>query len=101
AGGVGDDDGGTLVLVGAHDRLVEMIHVGGGGLRDEDVGVGHDDLGQFFAALGLAGDLLAVDGHLGVLAHEGGGGGLAAGVGIDLGVEDDDLDVHAAHEHAG
>ena len=43
---------------------------------------------------------LAVDAHLGVLAGEAGGRGLAAGVGVDLRVEHEDLDVHAAGEHA-
>ena len=39
---------------------------------------------------------LAVDAHLGVLAGEAARRGLAAGVGINLGVEHEHLDVHAA-----
>ena len=66
-------------VVGAH-----------GDLRHIDVAVAHGDAGQILLL-----DRLAGGGELRHSAGGGGLGGLSAGVGVDLGVEDQDVDVLA------
>ena len=63
-------------------------------LRDIDVAVGHRDLGQ---GLGLY--LLACCRKLRYLTDVGGLGGLAAGIGVDLGVEYEDVYILAGGEN--
>ena len=66
-----------LSLVGAHCDL-----------RDVDVAIGHGDLGK---ALLLG--LLTGSRELSDLTDVGSLGGLSAGVGVDLGIEDEDVDI--------
>src|SRR5208337_247293 len=73
---------------------------GGGGLGNESGGMHHTDGPELLALFLLAFNLRAVGGHLRVLAGVRAGGRLAAGVGIDLRVEDEDFDVHARGQHA-
>lgn len=100
AGGIDADHRRAAEFVRFHDRPVEMVDVRGGGLGYVHIGVHHGDLGQLFAALALAQVDLAEGAHLGALAGEGGGGTLAAGVGIDLRIQHQHFDVHAAGQHA-
>ena len=94
AGGVADDQGRAVVGLGLGNSLDGLVGIGAHShLGHIDVAVAHSDLGE---ALLL--DLLAGRGELGHLADVGGLGGLAAGVGIDLGVEDEDVDVVAGGE---
>ena len=65
-------------------------------LSDERARVHHRDLGDFLAALLLAGDCLAVNAHLRVLAGVARCRSLAARVGINLRIEHEHLDIHAA-----
>ena len=66
-----------LSLVGAHRDL-----------RDVDVAIGHGDLGK---ALLLG--LLTGSRELSDLTDVGSLGGLSAGVGVNLGIEDEDVDI--------
>src|SRR5690606_17923162 len=77
-------------------RPIEMVRMRAGGLRDERMRMHHGDLCDLFAPLLLAVDRLAMDTHLRVLAGEGAGRRLAAGVAIDLRIQDKDLHMHAA-----
>ena len=95
AGGVAIDDGGAVEFEGTKHGFVEVVGVGAGGLSDVGVGMHHGDLGDFFAAFLFAVDRFAMDAHFCVLTSEGTGGGLPAGVGIDLGVEHENFDVEA------
>ena len=80
---------GPSIGLGFGERLDALVHVGAHGHRgDVDVAVAHGHLAEV-----LLGRLLAGGGELGHRAGRGGLGGLAAGVGIDLGVEDEDVDV--------
>ena len=84
-----------MVGLGLVDGLDGLRRVGAHGhLRHVDVAVVH---GQLRERLLL--DVLAVGGELRHLAQVGGLGGLTAGVGVDLGVKDKDVDVGAGGEH--
>ena len=89
AGTVADDEGGTVVGLGLVYGLERLGRIGtDGDLCDVDVTVGHRDFGE---ALLL--DVLAGCCELRDLAETGCLRGLAARVGVDLGVEDEDVDV--------
>ena len=91
AGSVADNQGGTVILLGLADGGEGLVGVGAHGhLGHVDVAVLHGDLRQ-----ALLGHRFARGGKLGHLADVGGLGGLAAGVGVDLGVKDEDVDVFA------
>ena len=91
AGAVADDEGRAVVGLGLVNGLEGLSRVGAhGDLRHVDVAVAHGDLGQ-----GLLLGHLTGSGELSDLAQVRGLGGLAAGVGVDLGVEDEDVDVVA------
>jgi len=95
AGGVADYDGGAVIGLSLADSLEGLGRVGAhGDLRHIDVAVGHGHLGQ---RLGL--DLLAGRCELADLADIGGLGSLSAGVGVNFGVEHEDVDVLAGGEH--
>ena len=89
AGGVGDDEGGAVVALGLPQGFEGLGGVGADGhLGHVDVAVGHGDLGQILFVGGFA-----PGGELGHRTGGGGFGGLAAGVGIHLGVKDQDVEV--------
>src|SRR5471030_1626576 len=81
AGGEHIDNRRPRVLIGFHHGFVEMVHVSASGLGDVDILVHHADAGELLAVFLLARNGGAVVAHLGVLALEGTGGSLAAGVG--------------------
>ena len=94
AGSVGDDEGRAGIGFRLGDGLDGLRRVGAhGDLGDVNVAVGHGDLRQ---ALGL--DLLAGSRELRDLADVGGLGGLSAGVGVNLGVEDEDVHIFTGSE---
>ena len=73
------------------DGLESLSRVGAhGNLRHVDVTIAHSDLGQRLLLGHLAGS-----GELSNLAQVRSLGGLTASVGVDLGVEDEDVDVVA------
>ena len=95
AGRVTDDDGRTLVGLSLLDGLDQLIGIGAhGALGHIDVIVGHHQHAKVFL-LGL----LAAGLELGNSTHRRGLGGLAAGVGVDLGVHQQDIHVLAHGEH--
>src|SRR5476649_1530397 len=100
AGGKHIDNRRPRVLIGFHHGFVEMVHVGASGLGDVDIFMHHADAGELLAVFLLARNGGAVVAHLGVLALERTGGSLAAGVGINLRIEDQHLDVRARRHHA-
>ena len=73
--------------------------VGGGGRADEDTRVEGRQQAEFLAGLLLAAVRRAVTGEVGVLAGEAGRRGLAAGIGVAAGVEDERLDRGAAGQY--
>src|SRR5439155_26646942 len=79
----------------------EVVGMGAGGLRDVDVLMHHADVGDLLAVFLFAEDGGPMSAHLSVLASEGAGRGLAAGVGIYLRIEHDHFDIHAGGQHAG
>ena len=94
AGGVADDEGGAVIGLGLGDGLDGLGGVGAhGDLGHVHIAVGHGDLGQ-----GLLLHFLTGSGELGHLADVGSLGSLAAGVGVDLGVEDEDVDILAGSQ---
>ena len=99
AGGVGDDDGRAREGVGLGDRPVEVVDVGRRGLGDVDVAVGGEDAAELLARLGPAVEDRSEGRQLRDLAAERCGRGLAAGIRVDLRVEDEDLDVGARGDH--
>ena len=89
AGAVADDQGRAVVGLGLLDGLQGLRRVGThGNLGDVDVAVGHGDLGEGLLLGHLAGGSKLRD-----LAEVRGLGGLATRVGVDLGVEDEDVNV--------
>ena len=81
--------------LGLLDGLDELVGIGAhGALGDVHVVVGHHQHTKVFL-LGL----LAAGLELGNSAHRRGLGGLSAGVGVDLGVHQQDVDVLAHGEH--
>ena len=95
-GGEDADQRWPFIFVGFHADAVEVIHVRGCGLGHIDIRVHHGDLGDLLARFRLARFRCAMRTHLGRLAGEGAGGRLTAGVGINLRVQHQNLDVHAA-----
>ena len=92
AGSVTDDQGRTVVGLSLGESLQELVHVSAHShLSHVDVAIAHGDLSQR-----LLGDLLTGSGELSHLADVGSLGCLAAGVGVDLGVEDEDVDTTPA-----
>ena len=88
-GRVGDDQGRARIGLGLLDGLEGLVHVGThGDLRDIDIAVAHGDGAEILFL-----DCLAGRRELGNGAGRGGFGGLAAGVGIDLGIEHHDVDI--------
>ena len=95
AGRVGDDDGGAVVFLGLLERLDELVVVGAHRhLGDIDVAVAHKDCAQIFLARLLAARRELRDG-----ARGRGLRALAAGVGVDLGVDHKHVHVGAARDH--
>ncbi len=95
AGGVSDDEGRALVSLGLGDSLEGLDLVCAHcDLCNVDVTVGHSDLGE---RLGL--DFLTGSRELSDLTDVGSLGGLSAGVGVNLGVEDEDVDVLTGGEN--
>src|ERR1019366_3197417 len=91
---VGDDERGPIVGLGLHDGF-DGMHIAGahGDLGDIDAAVAHGHEGEILLA-----HRFAAGGKLGDGAARGSLGGLASGVGVDLGIEDEDVDVAAAGE---
>ena len=81
--------------LGFEERL-DGVHVAGAhrDLGDVDAAVAHGDQGEVLLA-----DRLAAGRELRDRAARSGLGGLAAGVRVDLGVEDQDVDVAAGGDH--
>src|SRR5699024_10370940 len=95
AGSVADDEGGTMVALGLGDGLHGLVHVSAhGDLGNVDVAVAHGDLAQALLADGLAGG-----GELRHLTDLAGLGSLSAGVGVDLGIEHEDVHVLAGSQN--
>ena len=95
AGRIADDDGRTLMSLGLLDGRDELVGIGThGALCHIHIVVGHHQHTKVFL-LGL----LAAGLELGHGAHGSGLGGLSAGVGIHLGVHQQDVDVLAHGEH--
>jgi len=92
AGGVADDERRAVVGLGLLDD-VEVLGLAGAhsDLRHIDVAVALGNHTEVFLA-----DLLAAGGELGDSAGRGGLRALSAGVGVHLGVDDDDVDILAA-----
>jgi len=91
AGGVGDDDGGTLVGHSLGDGLHQLSGIGAHGHGGHiHVGIGHHQTAQI-----LLGSLFAAVSELGGGTHRRGLGGLSAGVGVHLGIHHKDVDVLA------
>ncbi len=94
AGGVAEDDGGTGVGLGLGEGAEGLAHIGvEGDGGDVDVLVGHGH----HAHLLLVGSLTS-GGELDLGGERGGLGLLATGVGVHLGIEDDDVDILAGRE---
>ena len=94
-GGVADDEGRAVVGLGLLDSLQGLVHVGAHShLGHIDVAVGHGDLRQALLRHCLAGR-----GKLSHLADVGGLGGLSAGVGVHLGIKDEDVHILAGGQH--
>ena len=92
AGGVGDNDAGSFELFRLVDGTDELGVVRAhGDLGDVDVAVGHHHLAQV-----LLGAFLAGGGKLCNRADLGGLGGLSAGVGVYLCVDDQDVEILSA-----
>ena len=92
---VGDDERWTVVALGLAERLEELVRIGAHrDLRDVDVAVAHEDAAEVLLLCALAG--------VGELRHRADGrrlGRLPAGVGVDLGVHDEHVEVFAGCEH--
>ena len=94
AGAVADDEGRAVVGLGLVDGLEGLSRVGAhGNLCHVDVAVAHGNLGQRLLLGHLTGG-----GELSDLAQVRGLGGLTTGVGVNLGVEDEDVDVVAGSQ---
>ncbi len=94
AGGEALAEGGAAVLEAVEDGAVELGCVGHGDLGDERRAVaGEEGLGDrlLLRVLALGGGAEGV--HVVAAEHGGGVGVLAAGVGVDLGIEHERLDV--------
>ena len=91
---VGEDDGRAVVGFRFLEGLERLVAVGThGDGRDVDVAVAHHHQAQVLLAHAHAGV-----GELGDSADRGGLGGLTAGIGVDLGVHDQNVHVLAAGE---
>ena len=101
ADGVNVEQGRAAAVEAVDVALQQVAQVGDAALENEAGAVGHADEAHLLADLGLALPGLAVGRHVRHLADEAGGAGLAAGVGIDLGIQDQDLDRHAGHQRPG
>src|SRR5699024_206570 len=89
AGSIADDEGGTMIGLSLGDGLDGLSGVGAHShLSHVHIAVLHGDLGE---ALLL--HLLTGSGKLSHLADVGSLGSLSAGVGVHLGVEDEDVDI--------
>ncbi|OPZ60770.1 MAG: hypothetical protein BWY87_00264 [Deltaproteobacteria bacterium ADurb.Bin510] len=95
AGRVGNDQGGAVVGLGLGQGLHELALVG----AERHLGHVHVAVANGHQAQILLADLLAAGGELGHGRGRGRLGRLAAGVGVDLGVHDQDVDVLAAGQH--
>ena len=92
---VGDDEGRTLVGLGLGHGLDQLVHVRAhGDLRHVHIAVGHGHQAQILLAGALAGGR-----ELGHGAGRRGLGSLSAGVGVDLGIEHEHVDVLALGQH--
>ena len=95
AGSIADDQGRTVVALRFHQGADSLLVVGAhADLSHIDVAIGHGDGCQILLL-----DLLAGCGELRHLADLRSLGGLAAGVGIYLGVEDHDVHIFARGQH--
>ncbi|MPM12584.1 hypothetical protein SDC9_58937 [bioreactor metagenome] len=95
AGGVADDQGRAGIGLGLLNGLEGLGKVGAHGhLGHVHIAVAHGNLGQRLFL-----DLLAGGGELGHLTDAGGLGGLTAGVGIHLGIEDEYVHVVAGGQN--
>ena len=95
AGSVADDEGGTVIGLSLLNGLEGLSGVSAHGyLSHIHIAVAHGDLSQRLL-LGL----LTGSGELCHLADVGGLGSLTAGVGVDLGIEDEDVDVLAGSQN--
>ena len=100
AGGEGLDEERAAILQAVEDGAVELGGVGHGDLRDEGRAVaGEEGFGDGLLLRVLALRGRAEDVHVVAAEHGGGVGVLAAGVGVDLRVEHQDLDVGAVLQH--
>ena len=90
-GGVGDDEGRSGIGFGFGDGFEGLGLVGShGDLGDVDVAIAHGHHAKVFFP-----GSLAAGSKLGDSGSGGGFGALAAGVGVDFGVHDEDVDVFA------
>ena len=94
AGRVGDDQGRAVIGLGLGHGLEHLGGIAHGDLRHVDVAVGHGHHAQVLLLGPLAGGRELRDGGV-----RGGLGGLSAGVGVDLGVEDQHVHVLALGQH--
>ena len=92
---IADDEGRAMISLGLLNGLQRLRGIGAhGDLCDVDIAVGHGDLRQ---RLGLG--LLTGSRELCDLTDVGSLGSLSAGVGVDLGIEDEDVDVFTGGEN--
>ena len=92
---VGDDEGWAIIGFGLEEGLQGLlVVVAHGHARHIDIAVGHGDQAQV-----LLGQALALGGESGHRAARGGLGSLAAGVGIDLGVQHQHVDIAPGGQH--
>ena len=95
AGGVADNEGRTRIGLGLGNRLDGLVHIcAHRDLRHIDVAIAHGDLRQALLGNGLTGS-----GKLCHLTDIGRLGGLTAGVGIHLGIEDHHIHILALCQH--
>ena len=90
AGRVGDDEGRAVIGFGLGQGLEHLGGIGHGDLGDVDIAVGHGHHAEILLLGALAGGR-----ELGDCGVGGGLGGLSAGVGVHLGIEDQNIDILA------
>ena len=98
AGSIDVEQGRPAAVQALDIAFQQMGNVGDRTLHHIGVAVGHANQSDFLADLRLALPDLAEARHVRDLAGESRGAGLAAGIGIDLGIQYQHLDGHLRHQ---
>ena len=94
------EQGGTAGIQPVDEAFDQMCIIRDAALQDEGGPVGRTDQADFLSDFLFPFPGLSIRRHIRDLADEAGRAGLATRIGVDLGIEDEDLDRVSRHQRA-